>query len=136
MLSQPKHVLAYDGTTTTLQMYWIPPKEVRGNSTAHWRTKANVTHRVRQSAIEHLLAELPNFTYYTRKVLITFQFHHWRKIDHDNLAIGMKPFVDGLVDSEMFIDDDPDHVVYGAHTFTKCKKGESRTIVTIEELES
>ena len=134
MLSQPRHVFAEDGTTTTLLLYWIPPEEVRGNSNANRWAKARVTKRVRQSAIEHLLAELPEFTHYTRKVLITFQFHHWRKIDCDNLAIGMKPFVDGLVGSEMFIDDDPDHVVYGAHTFALCKKGESRTIVTIEEI--
>ena len=134
MLSQPKHVFAEDGTSTTLTMDWIPPKEVRGNYFGHWRPKADAARKVRQSAIEHLLAELPEFTHYTRKGLITFQFHHWRKIDIDNLAIGMKPFVDGLVDSEMFIDDDPDHVVYGEHRFALCKKGESKTVVTIEEL--
>lgn len=138
------------GTTTTFQLEWIPPKEVRGNSKAHWRTKGKVSRFLRESAVDQvmLLGE-DRVGIYESKVLITYHFHHWKKIDMPNLTIGMKGFEDGLcipkcrgcgkncaneIGASLLVDDDPDHVVYGAHTFTKCKKGESKTIVTIEEL--
>ena len=138
------------GTTTTFQLEWIPPSEVRGNSRAHWRKKGAASRLLRLSAVDHvtLLGDYRVGTYES-KVLITYHFHHWRKIDIPNLAIGMKGFEDGLcipkcqgcgkhcaneIGASLLVDDDPDHVVYGAHTFTKCPKGESKTIVTIEEV--
>ena len=119
-----------------IELGYIPPAEVRGNTRAHWTKRWNITKRMKESAYwhieEHYADWLPYFEI-VDKVKITFTFEHWRKIDLDNLAIGMKAFVDGAL-LMMPFDDDPDHVVYGAHTFTKCKKGESKTIVTIEEL--
>lgn len=123
----------------TITLNYIPPAEVRGNSRAHWAKKHTITTNLRISGSDHALIERELITRPFKKARITFEFHHWRAIDLDNLAIGMKPFVDGLgkrhrEKTSLLIDDDPDHVVYGAHTFTKCKKGESKTIVTIEEL--
>ena len=109
-----------------IELDWIPPAEVRGNSRAHWAKRYRVTDSMRMSGEVRTRAIRPMDA---SRLRVTFNFKHWRKIDLDNLAIGMKAFIDG-----MFRDDDPDHVVYGAHTFTKCPKGESRTVVTIEEL--
>ena len=111
----------------------IPGAAIRGNSRAHRWAKARETKLWRNSGHDHWLAEARDIK--LEKAKITFTFHHDRKIDVDNLAIGMKPFVDGLVDMGMFPDDDPDHVSYGSHWFLKCKRGESRTIVLIEEQE-
>tara|TARA_Y100000310_G_scaffold258685_1_gene267164 strand:+ start:965 stop:1234 length:270 start_codon:yes stop_codon:yes gene_type:complete len=66
---------------------------------------------------------------------IQFHFRNWRKIDIDNLAIGMKSWVDGLVDAGLLVDDDPDHLTYGEHTFTRCKKGEEGVTVHLWERE-
>ncbi len=110
-----------------IELGYIPPAEVRGNSRAHWRKKHHTAQLLKQSGVEHAWGD--SFVLDDKKVKVTFQFSHNRKIDLDNLAIGMKPFIDGLLP-----DDDPDHVVYGEHSFTKVPKGESRTIVTIEEL--
>ena len=69
------------------------------------------------------------------KARITYRFFHWRKIDLvENLVVGMKSFLDGLADANVFPNDDPDHVVPGLHTFTKCKRGESRVEIVVEEL--
>ncbi len=69
------------------------------------------------------------------KARITYRFYHNRKIDLvENLVVGMKSFLDGLVDANVFPGDDPDHVVPGEHTFTKCARGESRVEVLIEEI--
>ncbi len=123
-----------------IELGYIPPAEVRGNSRAHWTMKRVIATNLRISGSDHALVERQSITRPFQKARITFAFHHWRKIDLDNLAIGMKPFVDGLgkrhrEQTSLLVDDDPDHVIYGSHSFTKCKKGESKTIVTIEELE-
>ncbi len=129
---------------------WIPPAEVRGNYSGHWRRKANASRKLRLSAYDHVMFVKNDVQPFTGKVKITYDFHHWRNIDIPNLAIGMKGFEDGLcipkcqgcrkncaneIGAGLLVDDDPDHVIYGSHTFTKtAHKGESRTIVTIEEL--
>jgi len=141
-----------------IELDYIPPAEVRGNSRAHWRKKSATSRELRESAKFHVIfdaqcwptSHILKLMPYDGQVRITYQFSHDRKIDIPNLAIGMKGFEDGLcvpkcqgcgkncaneIGAGLLIDDDPDHVVYGSHTFTLCKKGESRTIVTIEELE-
>jgi hypothetical protein len=110
----------------------IPEKELRGNSRAHPLTKHRLGRKWRESGRDHKNFELGVGWWEVPKVRITFEFHHSRKIDHDNLAIGMKPFVDGLVDGGLVVDDGPDHVVYGQHTFVK--DSESKVIVTIQEV--
>jgi len=121
-----------------IQLGYIPPTEVRGNYSGHWRGSHNKRVEMRVSGSDHGLIQREacsrSVAQAFKKVRITFEFHHNRKIDLDNLAIGMKPFVDGLILSRLIEDDDPDHVIYGEHSFTKCKRGESRTIVLIQEL--
>ena len=114
---------------------WVPPESLRGNSRAHHMAKYHAAFRMRDDALA-LTKEVghPKVGPF-QKAKITFTFHHDRKIDADNLAIGMKSFVDGyLVDSGAVPDDDPDHVVYGEHRFVICAKNESRTEVLIEEV--
>ena len=126
-----------------IELGYIPPAEVRGNSRAHWRVKYKVSKDMKAAGLWNGMLAKDGMRFQPLIQLrlaqekgtlrISFAFFHTRKIDLDNLAIGMKPFVDGLVESELLVDDDPDHVVYGEHSFTLCKKGESRTVVTIEE---
>lgn len=145
-------ILDPHGTTTTLTLDWIPPKEVRGNSNAHWRKKREVSRRLREAAVDHVMIWLgrPEQPYQNR-VLITYQFFHWKEIDEPNLTIGMKGFEDGLclpkcqgcgkncaneIGVGLLVDDSPTYVSYGAHVFHKqAHKGESKTIVTIEQIE-
>jgi hypothetical protein len=111
----------------------IPPASLRGNSRAHWRVKHRDGKTWRESGYMHgltMTADPP-----LKRIRITFKFHHWRKIDLDNLGgIGMKPWVDGLVDAGVVVDDDPDHLDFGTHQFERCAKGESRTEVLVKEL--
>ena len=53
---------------------------------------------------------------------LTYHFTNNRPIDFDNLIIGLKPFVDGLVDSLVMPDDTPEHVIFGEHMFEKVPK--------------
>ena len=116
---------------------WIPPAILRGNSRAHHMVKYRAAKELRESG--YFSTRPTSFHGAFRKQMskahVTYEFHNWRPIDLDNLAIGMKPWIDGaIVDTGIVPDDSPDHVVYGEHTFTKCKKGSEKTIVTIEEV--
>ena len=113
-----------------ITLEYIPPAEVRGNSRAHWRKKHKASFSMRESGITSLLGRM----WSSQRIKFTFAFYHDRKIDLDNLAIGMKAWVDGAAWVLKLPNDDPDHVVYGEHSFTKVPKGKSRTIVTIEEI--
>ena len=124
--------------TTTLRTlrleYSLPDASLRGNSRAHYMVKAKAAKRMREDAAWLGLCEGIDHVY--AKAKITYHFYHWRKIDLDNLAGGgMKAFQDGLQDAGTIPNDDPDHVVPGEHTFTKCVKGESRVEIVVEEIE-
>jgi hypothetical protein len=118
-----------------VELPWIPPAELRGNSRAYWTVRSRVTKDMRVDAFL-LTKEIgsPELGPW-EKVRVTYEWYHWKLVDMGNLAIGMKAFEDGyLVDSGAVPDDSPQHVLFGEHTFTKCKRGNSHTIVTIEEV--
>ena len=114
----------------TIELPWIPPKEVRGNSRAHYYIKGDVTQWMKSEVVirahnQGVVESLP-----AGKVMISYEFHHWRNIDLDNLVTGCKAIQDTL-----YPKDDPNHVVPGESTFVKNKKADgSKTIVTIQEV--
>lgn len=113
--------------------YSLPDASLRGNSRAHWAAKHRAAKKMRDDAMGLAMCEAFEVTF--TKAKITYHFYHWRKIDLvDNLVVGCKPFLDGLQDSKLVPSDDPDHVVPGEHTFTLCKKGESRVEIVVEEM--
>lgn len=116
----------------TIEMPGIPPAEVRGNSRAHYMRKYLKARGMKEDAYFMALHESDAAFL---KARVTYHFHHWRSIDLDNLAIGCKPWLDGIVDSGLIKDDSPEHVTFGEHTFTKCKKGEEKTVITVEVLQ-
>ena len=122
--------------TTTLRTlrleYSLPDASLRGNSRAHHMVKYKATKKMRDDAMFLGLHEGLEHTY--AKARVTYQFYHTRKIDLDNLAIGLKPFVDGLVDSKVIPDDTPEHVVFGQHTFTRVTPGVSWVEILVEEI--
>ena len=118
-----------------VEMPSIPPPELRGNSRAHWAKKRRAARVMGDEAT----ALLSGATWRPERIKITFEFHHWRLVDLDNLCIGLKSWVDaavvmlGMVDKKGDPLDDPEHVVYGQHSFVRCGRGESKTTITIEE---
>jgi hypothetical protein len=118
----------------------IPPQEIRGNSRSHWAKRNDEGRRTygirsdwRESGHVHGMVDC-SLLKGSEKISIQFHFHHNRLIDLDNLCIGMKPWVDGLVDAGVVPDDNPKHVAYEKAEFSTCKKGESGTSVTIERI--
>ena len=118
-------------------LYDVPPAEIRGNSRAHFRTVRSINRQRRETAKFLTLSEMQEAKIMSLKprVLVSYHFYNTREIDLDNLIIGMKPTLDGIVDSGVIEDDKPSNVKLAAE-FSLCKKGEKKTIITIEEIPS
>ena len=113
----------------TLQWEYIPPAEVRGNSRAHRFKRSRTIREMRGSAHAQALGHAT-----MDQCSIKLTFWHWRKVDFDNLLIGAKPWIDGLVDANVVPDDSPDHVRLEAPDFYRCLRGESKTIMEVRPL--
>ena len=118
-------------------LYDVPPAEIRGNSRAHFRTVRSINRQRRETAKFLTLSEMQEAKIMSLKprVLVSYHFYNTREIDLDNLIIGMKPTLDGIVDSGVIEDDKPSNVKLAAE-FSLCKKDEKKTIITIEEIPS
>ena len=121
--------------TLSIVLYDVPPPEIRGNSRAHFSTVRSVNRQRRETAKYLSLDAMEETGIKTLKprVLVSYHFFNTREIDLDNLIIGMKPTLDGIVDSNLIDDDKPSNVKLEAE-FTLCKKGERKTIITIKEI--
>ena len=138
MLKLPNRVRNGDGMSrqVRIELGFLPPEELRGNSRAHWAVKARRAKDMRQSGMWHGRHNCMDL-HHLPKVSIKYTFHNYRNIDLDNLVIGMKNWADGcLVDGEVVESDDPEHVRIEAPEFVKVPKGEERTIIEITEVVS
>ena len=117
-----------------IELPWIPPAEVRGNSRAHYQAKARKVRELRESGY-FLTREAMDGRGPLEKVRVSYEFHHWRKIDRLNLLVGLKGFEDGMVDAGLVADDDPDHWEYGVVAFQKVPKGKEKTVIVVEEVQ-
>ncbi len=119
----------------TIVLYDVPPPEIRGNSRAHFRTVRSINRQRREIAKLLTLDRMQETGIKSLKprVLVSYHFYNTREIDLDNLIIGMKPTLDGIVDSGLIEDDKPSSVKLAAE-FSLCKKGEKKTIIKIKEI--
>ena len=67
------------------------------------------------------------------RIIVHYHFYNTREIDLDNLIIGMKCTLDGIVDSGLIEDDSPSKVKLEAE-FTLCTKNEKKTLITLTEI--
>ena len=111
----------------------IPPSELRGNSRSHWAKKARSTKEWKEIGFGdgRQLLGTRNFKPIERARL-TYEFIKKGRIDIDNFSIALKPFVDGLVTSGLFPDDDSKHITYGEHVVTQAKGENVQEIIFVE----
>ena len=112
----------------------LPPPALRGNSRAHRLTKHSISRQYGNHALEMKALLVSNSVALPiDPAKLTFHFANTRDTDLDNLAIGMKPFTDGLVAQGILVDDSPDHVTYGEPTFSKLKHGHNPNVRVVLE---
>ncbi len=121
----------------TIELGFIPPRELAPNYEPHSRIghiiKTKKKKLMRNSGYEHGKAELGTWLGVGR-IKLTYTFYHYRKIDLDAYPSMMKNWVDGVVETGVVKDDDPEHVSYGEHQWVKTPKGESRVEIVVEEI--
>ena len=124
-----------DQVELVIVLFDVPPAEIRGNSRAHFRTVRSINRQRREIAKLLTLDRMQETGIKSLKprVLVSYHFYNTREIDLDNLIIGMKPTLDGIVDSGLIEDDKPSNVKLAAE-FSLCKKGEKKTIIKIKEI--
>ena len=96
----------------TIELYDVTPPEIRGNSRAHYKIIRNINRQRRETAKFLALDAMQETSIKTLKPRITVHYHFYntREIDLDNLIIGMKRTLDGIVDSGLIEDDSPSKV--------------------------
>ncbi len=137
----------------------LPHPKVRPNARVGWREKARFVAAEREyiyalclSAIQEspkavvtsFKGTVPSGLPFT-KVQISYEYHNPRKLDGDNFIGGCKPWqdtfqVERIVRDRVqlglgFVNDDKDISLAGEPVWVKCKKGEEKVIITLEELE-
>ena len=119
----------------TMQLYDVPPAEIRGNSRSHFKVTQQINRKRRETAKFLALDAMHETGIKTLKprVVVHYHFYNTREIDLDNLIIGMKSTLDGIVDSGLIEDDNPSKLKLEAE-FTLCKKEEKKTLITVAEI--
>ena len=122
------------GREFTIELGWIPPAVLRGNMRGSYRGREEARTEMKDAGLcNGMELNLPTSL---GECEVTFVlFHNRRALDLDNMLIGYKYWMDGMVKSGVFRDDNANHV--SALTIRwgdKVKKGQSHTQVKIEEL--
>jgi len=93
-----------------IKLVWeyMPPKELRGNSRAHWAVRNKFTKMFKESAYMRLMEIDPEPM---DKIRIKYiAYYSGKPVDSDNLIIGMKPALDALTEYGLIKDDSPEYV--------------------------
>jgi len=93
-----------------IKLVWeyMPPRQIRGNSRAHWTVRHKFTKMFKESAHMRLMQLDPEPMDKIRVKYIAY----WcgKPIDADNLIKGMKPALDALTEYGLIEDDNPEYV--------------------------
>ncbi len=125
------------GRTIVMTMQGMPPPELRGNARGHWGKRHRASRQLKEKG--WVFAKTVNIKYPDLRLPlsdaeITYTFVKQGRGDVDNFAIGMKPFLDGLITGGLLIDDDYLHLSHGKHQMRYGKP--VVTEVRVEELNS
>ena len=111
----------------------LPPSELFPNRlrSLHWSVRSRVEAEARYEGKVVGLQAKPGNWVAPQHAVISYEFH-WkdkRKRDPESLVAAAKPFIDGLVDAGILIDDDFYHLSIGSVEY---KPGENETIIKVE----
>jgi Holliday junction resolvase RusA-like endonuclease len=110
--------------TLILKIPALPPVEYNQNSRAHWRTKARAGKFYKQLVV----SELPRENWKdigplaSARMKVLYHVKDNRRRDQDNHISRLKPAIDGLVASGLFLDDNKISIIEPVE-FEKCAKG-------------
>lgn len=126
--------------TRTVTILWpdVPPAELRGNARGHTRYKSSAVHKLREIGYEYGIIAIAEHGIESpiRRADVNISYQNPRLIDFDNLLKGLKPWLDGIVDSGLLEDDNPKVIRRLSIEGQTCKRGVEHTVVSIQEIEA
>ncbi len=115
----------------------LPHPKVRGNARGNLRYRNILVAEEKTYMVNHIYTEhapvLPFPSW--NKARATFNYWNPREIDWDNFLIGCKAWMDGIVGVGILVDDKPSALSIVLEGWHKCKKGEEKVVILIEEME-
>ena len=115
----------------------LPHPKVRGNARGNLRYRNLLIAEERQymgELLSDLMLENRPYGPY-KKAKATFNYWNNREIDWDNFLIGCKAWMDAIVEAGILVDDKPSVLSIVLDSWHKCKKGEEKVVIKIEERE-
>ena len=99
--------------TIRIEYSEMPPKELRGNSRAHWTARLKPKKELKENTKDGILLAMLRDQHFSpmKKVNVKY-IAYWcgKPIDRDNLIIGMKHALDCFVIDGIIEDDNPNYV--------------------------
>lgn len=113
----------------------LPPRDANPNTKIHYMRKADTARNMKQIMIATVLElstmDRPKKPMKKAHITITFRAVDKRRRDFDNLFSACKAYIDGLVASDILVDDSVKHVSYSL--YYESTADHDRTIFDIEE---
>ena len=114
----------------------LPQPKVRGNARVNRFEKADLIAEEKQYMKDLLKACEGSVPYETfKKARATFNYWNPKEIDWDNFLIGCKAWMDAIVKAGILVDDKPSVLSIVLDGWHKCKRGEEKVVIEIEERE-
>ena len=115
-----------------IELGHLPDRDLNPNKRLHHMQLYRAKRQAKDEAMALVLEQgRPGTPYEAAHITITWVAKDKRRRDPDNLFASMKPYIDGLVESGLLVDDDARHVSYTL----KYELGDAdNTILGIEEI--
>lgn len=119
---------------------FLPPATSSPNIHVHWSDRSPAAREFRDAVRLHCIDERnrQRITAPLEKPVmnLTFIFKERRRRDKDNLRSRFKPGQDGIVDAELLVDDNPEHLITGEIEILVDKERAPLTIIELIELKN
>jgi len=116
----------------------LPHPKVRGNARGNAYIRREIKREEKAYMENHILDRFIPFGWIPKtpwpKAKISYDYYNNREIDADNFHIGCKPWQDAIVKAGILKDDKPSNLELGHIKWHKCKRGEEKVVIEIEEL--
>jgi len=115
-----------------LELGHLPDSDLSPNKRLHHMQLYRAKRDAKDEAMALVLEQgRPDIPYEKAHITITWVAKDKRRRDVDNLFASMKPYIDGLVESGLLVDDDARHVSYTL----KYERGDAdNTVIEVKEI--
>ena len=120
-----------------IEIPFLPPGEMSPNWRGHWSVKSPAAAQFRDAVRLYCINQrnlAKRWVPFRQPVMdLTFIFEVERDRDEDNMRTRFKPGLDGLVDAELLVDDNPRRLITGELTMIIDKDRAPLTIIELKE---